>query len=564
MKNTFICLFTAIACAQTPDVTQKEAPASFTSRTNLVVVPVVVRDGKGRAIGNLTKEDFQLFDKGKPQVITRFSMERAAERVATHAAQVKAAAEATGETADAGSMPAHFVAYLFDDLHTEMGDLVQARAAAGKHLDKTLVATDRASIITASGSVMLDFTNDLQALHEALDKITPKMSANVGGGCPYVSREQAYAFVRHDPSAFPAAVEDAFKCLALDRKLPGSAALASAAAQTAFISILGKDEQNTRLLLSTLNQLVRRMATLPGDRTIVLISSGFLLDTPDRTSDAAFDESNTMDLVARNKIVINTLDARGLYTVIAGGDALRPATTLAGTTASQSFGYMGQSVASDALAEIAEDSGGTFVHNTNDLEGGFKLLGGAPEFEYFLGFSPQNLRFDGSFHQLKVTLRAKNTTLQARRGYYAPKHAADEAEQTMQELRESLFSRDEMLDIPITMQTQFFKVTDDAAKLSVLAKLDLHGMHFRQNEGRNYDTVVFVTGLFDRNGNLLKGITKTVDLHVRDEDLAQRIAAGLSAKTTFDVQPGKYVLRLVVRDSEGQAMAAKNGLVEIP
>jgi VWFA-related protein len=570
MKNKIVVMFAAVGCwGQTPDVTQKEAPtpASFSSRTNLVVVPVVVRDGKGRAIGNLTKEDFQLFDKGKLQTISRFSVEKTSERAATQAAQVKAAAEASGETESPGkdgAMPSRYVAYMFDDLHTEMGDLYQTRVATGKHLDKTLVATDRASIVSASGNVMLDFTDDRMAMHGALDQIKPNMTSMIGAGCPRVSLNVAYAFTRNDPKAYQAVVESAMQCMALDRSLSASAGLGDSVARTALDSILQKDEQNTRLMLSTLGRLVRRMATLPGERIIVLVSSGFILDRPDRTMESASDESALIDLAVRNKIVINTLDARGLYVVIQGGDATQPFTTRAGTTANQSAENTGASVASEAVAQIADDTGGTFIHNSNDYEGAMKLLGGAPEFQYFLGFSPQNLRIDGSFHQIKVSIKAKGTSLQARRGYYAPKRAVDEAEQTLAELRESLFSRDEMMDIPITMQTQFFKATPEEAKLSVLARMDLHEIHFRKNEGRNLDTVVFVTGLFDRNGNLIKGITKTVDLHVRDEDLPQRLAAGLSAKTTFDVAPGKYVIRLVVRDSEGQAMAAKNGLIEIP
>ena len=58
-----------------------DEPALFKARVNLVMVPVVVRDRKGNAVGNLKQEDFQLFDKGKPQYIARFSMERAAGRL---------------------------------------------------------------------------------------------------------------------------------------------------------------------------------------------------------------------------------------------------------------------------------------------------------------------------------------------------------------------------------------------------------------------------------------------------------------------------------------------------
>jgi hypothetical protein len=41
------------------------------------------------------------------------------------------------------------------------------------------------------------------------------------------------------------------------------------------------------------------------------------------------------------------------------------------------------------------------------------------------------------------------------------------------------------------------------------------------------------------------------------------LAAGLTLKTSFDVKPGTYLVRLVVRDAEGQTMSAENGTVEI-
>ena len=71
--------------------------------------------------------------------------------------------------------------------------------------------------------------------------------------------------------------------------------------------------------------------------------------------------------------------------------------------------------------ELADGTGGTFFHNSNDLEGGFKKLTEAPEYLYLLEFSPKDVKQDGSYHALKVKVNQDGLKLQARRGYFAEK-----------------------------------------------------------------------------------------------------------------------------------------------
>jgi hypothetical protein len=72
-----------------------------------------------------------------------------------------------------------------------------------------------------------------------------------------------------------------------------------------------------------------------------------------------------------------------------------------------------------------------------------------------------------------------------------------------------------------------------------------------------------VSALFDRNGNYLKGTSKTITLRLRDETLATRLTSGLMVKTNFDVKIGSYLIRLVLRDAEGQMMSASSDAIEI-
>jgi VWFA-related protein len=103
----------------------------------------------------------------------------------------------------------------------------------------------------------------------------------------------------------------------------------------------------------------------------------------------------------------------------------------------------------DILSDLANATGGAYFHNNNDLNEGFKRVSAMPEHFYTLGFAPQNLKLDGSYHKLKVSLKnPAKLALQTRRGYYAPKHAADPVEEAKQEIQDAIFSREEMHDLP--------------------------------------------------------------------------------------------------------------------
>jgi hypothetical protein len=167
---------------------------------------------------------------------------------------------------------------------------------------------------------------------------------------------------------------------------------------------------------------------------------------------------------------------------------------------------------------------------------------------------------------LKVSL-AKGLTgyqVQARRGYFVQSHATDPAQQAKQEVEEAFFSRDEIHDLPVELHTQFFKTGEYKAKLSILARVDIKHLRFRKADGRNYNTLTVVGGIFDRNGNYVAGNQKVVDMKLKDQTLETLPESGLTVKTTLDVVSGSYVIRLVVRDSEGRVMSAQNGVVEIP
>ncbi|HTQ58041.1 MAG TPA: VWA domain-containing protein [Bryobacteraceae bacterium] len=550
--------------SNTSELAFHDTPATFRTKVNLVLVPVVVRDKAGNAVGNLRKEDFQLYDRGKIQSISSFTVET---RSGQTAAPVKTEPAAEGnrtEEAPAPSpaeMPNRYVIYLFDDVHTTMGDLMQVRNAAGRYMDDALVPADRAAIFSTSGRTMLDFTDDKARLHATLLKLIPNPIASTPVHlCPDITYYQADLIQdQNDPMALQAAIQDAMACMSLDPREPSSLIIATDAAKSTAAEVWQAGDAESRYVINGLRDAIRRLSVAPGQRSVILISPG-VLTLPDLQSD----KTDVIDRAIRSNVMISSLNARGLYTIVAGADPDHPIQSPTASAMKIQYNSASALAEDDFLAEVAYGTGGVFFHNNNDLLEGFKRVAARPEYVYVLGFAPQSLKLDGTFHPLKVTVSAKKVELQARRGYFAPAHLADPAETAKEEIRDAMFSREELRDIPLQMRTQFFKSGVDEAKLAVLAHVDVRVLHFRKENGRNADNLVVASGIFDRNGNLITGNEKTLEMHLKDQTLEGRLSSGITIRSSFDVKPGSYVIRLVVRDSEGELMAAANGAVDIP
>jgi VWFA-related protein len=542
------------SAAPEPEIASTQAPVTFSSGVNVVSVPVVVRDSKGRAVGNLRQEDFRLLDQGKQQVITKFSVQR--NRVAERpAGGTETPRQGADEPAGAGpTRPDHYVAYVFDDVHLRGEDLVHVRTAAEKHL-ASIPPGSRAAIFTTSGRVTLDFTQDRDKLHETLGRIAASPSAAPvpgGGECPdVIGVDLANRFLNAQD---PEAAQEVHALITLC--LPPAAI--SRGTMIAFSEkALSINHLNTAAAVGSLADILRRLSVMPGSRLLVLASPGFMV-----LGDLRAQQNDVIEKAIRSNIVISTLDARGLWTPWLNDTASEHA----GLNSPRMRSRREEAQANSAvLADLADGTGGKFFHNDNGLAEGFAELAAPPEYVYTLGFSPQNLKLDGRYHELKIRLiNAKGLEVQARRGYWAPNHAADPAEQSKEEIRQAVFSLDEVRDIPLDVTTDFFKTGDVTAQLTVTSRLDLRAVKFRSSADRNTDTLTVVTCLFDQDGHYVKGLQRVIDLRLRDQTLEKLTSSGLPVQETFDLASGHYVVRVVVRDSEGAAMAARNGTVNIP
>lgn len=544
------------------EMNTRDTTIPLQSRVNVVPLRVVVRDTKGHTIENLRKEDFQVFEDGKLQDISHFSIETPASAAQTTMRDDVVATAGTASTARAFVPPSRFVALLFDDVHVAMADLVRSRQAATQFVNTALQPTDRVAVYTISGQSQMDFTADRYSLQKALSGLMIRHVAASDENSPYQCPPMDYYEANEiqnnlDPTALTVATQDALACA-----FQGNSqflAQAQMLAQTAATRAYEEGGVETDYSVRRLEEVVRRLSTFPGQRVLVLLSPGFIY--PERE----YEMSQLVDRANRANVFINTLDARGLYTSDLGNPSDSNLESAAVSGRKAMFSIAAQSADSDVLAVLAQGTGGMDFHNNNDLTGGLQMIAGAPSVSYLLAFTPRNFKYDGKFHSLKIKIPSmQHVTIAARRGFYAPKHSLSVDEAAKEEIEEAVFSQDVQTALPIGVHTQYYKVDAADAKLAVMAHIDLAHLRFEKEAGRNDDNVTIVTALFDRDGNIVNGIEKTVEMRLRDTTFERLSRTGVTVKTSFDVKPGDYLVRLVVRDSNAAQLSTENDAVQIP
>jgi VWFA-related protein len=415
----FCCLISSLTSANLGAHQRQAAPSQaqatgpvLRASVNEVLVPVVVRDAQGHSVGGLPKDDFQVFDNGKAQTIAGFTtVHRDVETDTANSSATGPEIDDPPSVSQLNLPSQRFVVFLFDDFNLTFVDLPYVQQAAIKALDSALAPSDFAAVLSTSGTNS-GLTRDHEKLKQAiLDMKVKTLLRTNEHDCPNLDYYQGDRIVnKNDDWALQAAVIETSHCVK-NITLEAAEAFARTAAERAVQ--LG--EQNYRTNLYSLRLILNKlMAPLPGQHIIVLVSSGFFTSGPE----AVTVKSEILDIAARSNTVINTLDARGLYTTSVGTDV----TTRVDPASQRLINQIRQQAKdanADVLEELADGTGGTFIHNSNDLEGGMETLVSGAEYRYVLAFSPVNAK-PRVHHALKVKVDRPGLTVQARRGYSAP------------------------------------------------------------------------------------------------------------------------------------------------
>jgi VWFA-related protein len=539
--------FLAALLSQLPDEVRvsshdyvQQSPYTLRVDTKLVEVEATVRDAHGRAVAGLTQNDFRILDDGKARSIDHFVVETTSRQPTVEHKPENAPEAAKSSPPAAPARPPRFLALFFDDVNSAdaalVGGLRQTQAAARKFVKDALKGDVRIGVYTASDTQTMEFTTDEGKLIEAIDALRAhvKMKENGLTPCPRITPYYAYRISEdHDETAIRAVAFDASQkhC-----GMPRQAIVVQADETWRQVQEISTDT------LNSIGRLVLHLGTKPGRREILLASSGFLGASLQPLKDKIIDRA------LRSGVVINALDAKGIYMEAPPG--MRPHDVGLTETGSQAaanqwikFELAEMPLRLQALNEpmwtLASGTGGVFYHNNNDLGAGFRELGGEPEVTYRLGFRPEGVVPDGGFHKLKLSLlHSKNYEVQARPGYFAPDEKAPANWQAR--IDAEILTEDKVDQFPVGIAIQ-----RDAGGLAVVVGFDITKLKFLKKGDRLVQRIVFTTALIDAQGKVAAAKESQMDLALTEDTYKRLAPVGVSAKIVLEVPAGVYRLRQV-------------------
>jgi hypothetical protein len=261
----------------------------------------------------------------------------------------------------------------------------------------------------------------------------------------------------------------------------------------------------------------------------------------------------------------------------------------------------------DVLAEFAQGTGGRFVHNDNDLQSGFHALADRQDV-YVLTFAPKDLKQDGKYHELKVTMtqKPKGYSIAARRGYFAasmvahkeppvparsesqpasataatptaapsPSGAPDTAleaqsqQQNQQQVQtlldEALKSSTAEAGLTVGMEASPSEGDGDTRMVVLTVHIDTKGLPLHNDGGHSQDTVVFAVAVMDKDDKVVEVKQRQAKVNLTEDQLADFFADGLDSNSMFELKPGNYQLRAVVIETGEHRLGTLTRKVTVP
>ena len=510
----------------------------FRSGTELVLVNVVVRDRNGAVVRGLSRDDFSVAEDGKPQTITSFDFEemdapqQAQEPAASDpplllAPPARPAAPASTPAAAKVDMHGRRLMVLFFDLSSMQPEEVERSVkAAHDYIDHRLSPADLIAVVSFSTTLRVDqdFTADRDRLAAAID-------------------------------AYGGASGQGFEAGATPDDDTADNGTAFTADDTEF-NIFNTDRR-----LDALQMLADELAGIEQKKSVIYFSSGM----SQQGTDNQVQVRRTVDRANRANVSLYAADMRGLQALVPGGDAstgsLRGTSAFSGAATRNQFDRLAQS--QDTLTTIAEDTGGRAFFDTNSFTGVFDRVINDTSAYYLLGYSSTNAARDGRFRRITVKVKRSDLKLDYRSGYYAARdfaHATKEDRE--QQLQDQLLSDLSATDLSAYVSAAYFRIADKRYYVPLSLIVPGYQIPITRATDKNRATVDVLGIVRDERGRPVGRVRDTVRL-------APEAADDLKKKTVqyesgFEMPPGKYHVKMVVRENEGGTFGSYETDVVVP
>jgi VWFA-related protein len=603
MKRQLIALAVGAAALQTTSGINAQAPqtppsVTFQVEVNYVDVDVVVTDEKGNFIPGLTREDFEVFEDGKPQKVDTFAYVEIP--VEEDNAFVIGDRQVSIDTqSNREPFAGRLYVLVLDDLDVSAMRTAQVRKSAKEFVDRYMGANDIAAVIHTSGrtNAAQEFTSNKALLHAAIDKFVGRRmrSLTIERLDQYYQRLSQLQNDAQSTESEPLPSSD-----------PGGHGRME---PTDF-------ERGYRAVgvLDTLKNTAEFLATVRGRRKAVLFfSEGIDYPITDSfgghsASDVIRASQDAISMAARANVNYYTIDPRGLvgmtneFMEMAGGGApamagqpemREPGTNSAITsvTGATSGTFNAQTelmhelmLSQGSLRELAEQTGGLASVNTNSLTTAFERIVQANSRYYVLGYSPPTPPRDGRFHRIEVRAKRPGLRVAARKGDGSPRgRTAEErkrdeearrareakrpnADRTSSELRDVLTSPLQRSGLNFTVHAAPFKNSPKEAAVALAIELDGDRLPYAAPDAKGMSANKIELSLYGVNdmGKALAGTRLELDLTLRPETRERVKTFGVRVNPRINLPPGRHHLRIGARETVGGLAGSVFYDLEVP
>ena len=546
--------------------------------TNLVQLDVTVTDKNGRPVPDLRAEDFQLYEDGKEREITNFSYVSTEPETDGPSGESVASASAASKEKRSKDVPPppsaplqrrevrRTIALIVDNLKMAPLSTLSSREGLRKFVDEQMRPGDLVGIYTTRGGsgALQQFTSDKAQLHRAIDRVRwyPPPLGGLG--------TDIFEAARNDET-----VKRVGPGSGGEERMDGVGIGKQTFEDDSTREARERGESRNRDLvaygtLGTLRYIIRGMQEAPGRKSAVLFSDGIPLFTTGGDLTRARDIiTQVIDSANRAGVVIYTVDSRGVFVpnMISAIDDVPPDKT----DSLREMRLRESRLADGGSSLLANETGGLFIRNVNDMDLALKRVMRDQSGFYLLGYRPTEQTFKGGadeFRKISVKVKRSGLNVRSRKGFIAVTDEAvrREARGSDRELYTVLASPVNAGGLYIRLTARVIGDARDGAAARLLLHLDGKDLTFTDEPNGYRKLVLDVAAVtLGRDGQIIDEFNRTHTVRTGGEHLDNIVSNGLTYMADVPVKkPGVYQLRIVVRDQGSQRMGSASQLIEVP